>query len=126
MPRLIGRFESVDEAVRLGVSPFAFTASAASRTSALPAGVCPAGRSPISFGSAATLPSRVDRARFSPSTAASTIPRKRRSSVPSWAALTERMSNSMNTSFGIELTEVPPPVTLAAKVVLGSFGTSTL
>ncbi len=87
------------------------------------AGVSPQGRSPMSFGSASIFPSRVERTPFSSSTACLTSARNASFTFFSSAQDSDRMSTSMLTSAGIELTEVPPRTTPMLNVVLGSTGT---
>ena len=120
MPMLIGTLASVLLIAYVGVSPNASDAAVADWTIGELAGVSPHGRSPMSFGSTAIFPSAVDRARFSSSTASRTTARKASSSFLSSAHASERMSTSMLTSKGIELTEVPPRTTPTLKVVFGS------
>ena len=72
--------------------------------------VLPAGRSPISLASTVTLPSLVERAKFSPSAASWTILSNRSSTRLSSVTDSERMSTSIQLSTGIELTDVPPPI----------------
>ena len=73
----------------------------------------PAGRSPIIFASAVMAPCAVERAWFSACTAWSTTAWKRASSRASSAGASERRSISIQASFGMAFTEVPPPTTLA-------------
>ena len=68
-------------------------------------------------------PSRVERARFSSATELFTIARNASSTFFNSAHDSERMSTSMLTSDGIELTDVPPETTPMLKVVFGDEGT---
>src|SRR5580658_5943272 len=113
MLMLIGMLASVEDASNRVENPFASIAACAKRTSSCDSLVWPAGRSPIGRISTVTDPFRVERMSFSAVTDACTIPRNRSSSVASSDGNSERRSNSVHTAFGIELIEVPPPVTLA-------------
>ncbi len=71
-------------------------------------------------------PARVERAAFSAFTAPSTILRNWASTLASSSLLSERMSTSSQMASGIEFTDVPPPTTLVAYVVLGLAGVTIL
>ena len=114
MPRLIGMFASVEEISKPGRKPCALIAACARRTSSLASSVRPAGRSPIFRISAATGPFRVERAVFSAATELATRSRKVASSRASSSGDSERRSKSVQTLLGIELIDVPPPVTRGA------------
>jgi hypothetical protein len=106
-------FASVEEYSNAGWNPCALIAARASCTSSCSGAVCPAGRSPIFTNSASMAPLRVERAAFSAATAWSIRARNAASSRASSSGASERRSNSVHTALGIELIEVPPPVTLA-------------
>jgi hypothetical protein len=113
IPRLIGMFASVEEYSNSGRNPCALIAACASPTISHASSVRPAGRSPIFRISASIDPFRVDRNAFSASTDRSIRSRKRASSFASSSGASDRRSNSVQTLLGIELIDVPPPVTLA-------------
>ena len=110
---LIGMFASVEEAWNRVSNPFASIAALANRASSCDSLVWPTGRSPIGRISTVTGPLRVERMSFSAATAAWTISRNRSSRLANSRADSERRSNSVQTALGMELIDVPPPVTLA-------------